>query len=102
MARTVVIELLEQKIVKAQSDVVKTKQLYETSISKLGELMDKRDALKRDALVMAMVEDADGAAEMKGMGMKEMEMRRMKRLEMKELEMTATEMKVISITFISM
>ena len=32
MVRTVGIELLEQKIEKAQSDVVKTKQLYEAAV----------------------------------------------------------------------
>ena len=32
MARTAGIELLEQKTEKAQSDVVKTKQLYEAAV----------------------------------------------------------------------
>jgi flagellar biosynthesis chaperone FliJ len=55
MARTAGIELFEQKIEKAQSDVVKTKQLYEAAVSKLGDLMDKRDALKRDVLVTTIM-----------------------------------------------
>lgn len=51
MARMTSIELLEQKIEKAQLNVVKTKQKYDAAVSKLGDLMDKRDALKRDELV---------------------------------------------------
>jgi energy-converting hydrogenase A subunit M len=51
MAKTAVIELLEQKIEKAQMDVVKTKQKYDATVAKLGDLMDKKDALKRDELV---------------------------------------------------
>jgi energy-converting hydrogenase A subunit M len=51
MARTAGIELLEQKIEKAQMDVVKTKQKYDATVAKLGDLMDKKDALKRDELV---------------------------------------------------
>lgn len=51
MAKTAVIDLLEQKIEKAQMDVVKTKQKYDATVAKLGDLMDKRNALKRDELV---------------------------------------------------
>ena len=55
MARTAGIESLEQKIEKAQVDVVKTKQKYDAAVSKLGDLMDKRDALKRDELVTTIM-----------------------------------------------
>jgi len=43
MARTAGIESFEQKIEKAQMDVVKTKQKYDAAVAKLGDLMDKRD-----------------------------------------------------------
>ena len=39
------------RIEKAQMDAVKTKQLDEVAVSKLEDLMDKRDALKRDVVV---------------------------------------------------
>ena len=55
MARTAGIESFEQKIEKAQVDVVKTKQKYDAAVSKLGDLMDKRDALKRDELVTTIM-----------------------------------------------
>lgn len=55
MARTTGIESLEQKIEKAQMDVVKTKQKYEAAVAKLGDLMDKRDALKREELVSTIM-----------------------------------------------
>jgi len=55
MARTAGIESFEQKIEKAQVDVVKTKQKYEAAVSKLGDLLDKRDALKRDELVTTII-----------------------------------------------
>ncbi len=51
MAKMIGMEVLESKIEKAQIDVVKTKQKYDVAITKLGDLMDKRDALKRDKLV---------------------------------------------------
>ena len=55
MARTAGIESFEQKIEKAQMDVVKTKQKYDAAVTKLGDLMDKRDALKRDELVATIM-----------------------------------------------
>lgn len=55
MARTTGIESLEQKIEKAQMDVVKTKQKYEAEVAKLGDLMDKRDAPKREELVSTIM-----------------------------------------------
>ncbi|PKM70745.1 MAG: hypothetical protein CVU93_00500 [Firmicutes bacterium HGW-Firmicutes-18] len=55
MARTVGLETLEQKIEKAQSDVVKAKKKYDLTVSTLKDLMDKRDALKRDELIIAIM-----------------------------------------------
>jgi hypothetical protein len=56
MARTVGLETLEQKIEKAQSDVVKAKKKYDLTVSTLKDLMDKRDALKRDELIIAILQ----------------------------------------------
>ncbi|MDP2844343.1 MAG: hypothetical protein Q8O06_12005 [Acetobacterium sp.] len=58
MARTAGIESFEQKIEKAQMDVVKTKQKYDAAVDKLGDLMDKRDALKRDELVASIMKSS--------------------------------------------
>ncbi|WP_296561179.1 hypothetical protein [uncultured Acetobacterium sp.] len=58
MARTAGIESFEQKIEKAQMDVVKTKQKYDAAVAKLGDLMDKRDALKRDELVASIMKSS--------------------------------------------
>jgi hypothetical protein len=55
MARTVGLETLEQKIEKAQSDVVKAKKKYDLMVSTLKDLMDKRDAIKRDELIIAIM-----------------------------------------------
>lgn len=55
MARTVGLETMDQKIEKAQSDVIKTKKKYDLAVSTLKDLMDKRDALKRDELINAIM-----------------------------------------------
>ena len=55
MARTVGMDALEQKIDKAQSDVVKAKAKYDAALATLKDLMDKRDALKRDELIAAIM-----------------------------------------------
>ncbi|KUK71607.1 MAG: Uncharacterized protein XD91_1809 [Clostridiales bacterium 38_11] len=55
MARTAQLETLDQKIEKAQSDVVKAKKKYDLVVSTLKDLMDKRDALKRDELINAIM-----------------------------------------------
>ena len=55
MARTVGLETLDQKIEKTQSDVIKAKKKYDLSVSTLKDLIDKRDALKRDELIHAIV-----------------------------------------------
>lgn len=55
MARTLSLEALERKIERAQEQVSKTKKQYDAAISVLSDLLDKRDALKRDELVKAIV-----------------------------------------------
>ena len=55
MARTVGMDALEQKIEKAQLDVVKAKAKYDAALATLKDLMDKRDALKRDELIAAIM-----------------------------------------------
>ena len=55
MPRIVGLETLDHKIEKAQSDVVKAKKKYDLSLSVLKDLMDKRDALKRDELINAIM-----------------------------------------------
>lgn len=53
MARTraTSMEALEQKIEKAQENVVKTKERYDKAVTTLEDLLNKRDALRRDELV---------------------------------------------------
>lgn len=53
MARTraTAMEALEQKIEKAQADVVKSKERCEKAVATLEDLLNKRDALRRDELV---------------------------------------------------
>ena len=51
MARTVSMEALERKIEKAQAQVSKPKKQYDAAISVLSDLLDKRDALRKDELI---------------------------------------------------
>lgn len=53
MARGTSIEILEQKIEKAQNDVVRTKQKYDTATAALKELLDKRESLRSEELLKA-------------------------------------------------
>jgi hypothetical protein len=55
MARATGMESLDQKIKKAQTDVVKTKQRYDAAVARLSDLMDKRDAIKRDELTKTIM-----------------------------------------------
>ena len=48
MARMTSMAALEQKITKAQEQVSKTKKAYDAAIAELSDLLDKRDALRRD------------------------------------------------------
>jgi hypothetical protein len=55
MARISGIESLENKIEIAKEDVVRAKGRYDTAVKKLSDLMDKRDAIRRDQLVTAIM-----------------------------------------------
>ena len=58
MARGTVIESFELKIDKAKMDMVKTEEKYDKAVSKLSDLMDKADAIKRDELVKTMMKSS--------------------------------------------
>ena len=45
---------LDWKIEVAQEKVVKTKEKYEAAVTELKQLMDKRDALKKEELIAAI------------------------------------------------
>ena len=55
MARMTSMEALDKKIEKAQELVSRRKKLYDESIAALSDLLDKRDALRRDELVKAIM-----------------------------------------------
>ena len=55
MARATSMEVLEQKIEKAQALVSRKKKEYDAAISALSDLLDKRDAIRRDELVKAIL-----------------------------------------------
>ena len=55
MARMTSMEALDAKIEKAQAQVGKTKKQYDAAVAALSDLLDKRDALRRDELVKAIM-----------------------------------------------
>lgn len=55
MARMTSMEALEQKIEKAQAQVSRKKKEYDAALSTLSDLLDKRDAIRRDELVKAIL-----------------------------------------------
>jgi hypothetical protein len=55
MARVTALQAVELKIVKAQEQVSKTKKAYDTAIVNLSNLLDERDAIRRDELVKAIM-----------------------------------------------
>ena len=55
MARMTSMDALEAKIEKAQEQVSRAKKQYDAALSKLSDLLDKRDALRRDELVKAIM-----------------------------------------------
>ena len=55
MARVTALQAVDMKIEKAQEQVSKTKKAYETAIANLSELLDQRDAIRRDELVKAIM-----------------------------------------------
>ena len=48
-------QAVELKIDKAQEQVSKTKKAYDTAIANLSNLLDERDAIRRDELVNAIM-----------------------------------------------
>jgi outer membrane protein TolC len=48
-------EALDAKIEKAQAQVSKTKKQYDAAVAALSDLLDNRDALRRDELVKAII-----------------------------------------------
>ena len=55
MARMTSMDALEKKIEKAQEQVSRTKKQYDAAVAKLSDLLDKRDALRRDELVKSIM-----------------------------------------------
>ena len=55
MARMSSMDALESEIVKAQAQVSKTKKQYDAAVAVLSDLLDKRDALRRDELIKAIM-----------------------------------------------
>ena len=55
MAWVTALQAVELKIVKAQEQVSKTKKTYDTAIANLSNLLDERDAIRRDELVKAIM-----------------------------------------------
>ena len=58
MARMTSMEALEQKIEKVQALVSRKKKEYDTAISNLSDLLDKRDAIRRDELMKAILKSS--------------------------------------------
>ena len=54
MARIANLEILEQKIEKAQDDVVKTKKKYDDATAVLKRLLDKREMLRTEEVMTAI------------------------------------------------
>ena len=55
MERVTALQAVELKIEKAQEQVSKTKKAYDTAIANLSNLLDERDAIRRDELVKAIM-----------------------------------------------
>lgn len=55
MARVTAMQAVEAKIEKAQEAVSKKKKEYDEVIAVLSDLLDKRDTLRRDELVKAIM-----------------------------------------------
>ena len=55
MARMTSMEALDAKIEKAQAQVSKAKKQYDAAVAALSDLLDKRDVLRRDELVKAIM-----------------------------------------------
>lgn len=55
MARQIGMDSLNKKIEKAEQNVSRTHAAYEEATAELKELLDKRDALKKDMVVKAIM-----------------------------------------------
>ena len=55
MARVTAMQAVQAKIEKAQEAVSKKKKEYDEAIAVLSDLLEKRDALRRDELVKAIM-----------------------------------------------
>ncbi len=55
MARMTSVDTLEKIIGQAQAQDCKTKKQYDAAVAALSDLLDKRDALRRDELVKAIM-----------------------------------------------
>ena len=55
MARSINMEALEQKISKAEQEVVKAKNNYDTATASLKKMLDKRDAIRSKELMKAEI-----------------------------------------------
>ncbi len=55
MARTTSMEALEKRISKAQELVSRRKKQYDAAVAELSDLLDKRDAIRREELVSAIM-----------------------------------------------
>ena len=55
MARQISMETLNAKIEKAEQNVIRTKKAYESATEELKKLLDKRDAIKRDEIMNAII-----------------------------------------------
>ena len=60
MARTrkTSIEALEEKIEKAEKDVITAKKKYDEATANLKQLLDKRDALRKEELIAAVTKSS--------------------------------------------
>lgn len=54
MARKIGKDVLEERIEKAQEDVVKAKKKYDASTATLKQLLDKRQALRAEEVMVAI------------------------------------------------
>lgn len=54
MARKINIDVLDERIEKAQEDVVKAKKKYDTSTATLKQLLDKRQAMQTEEVIAAI------------------------------------------------
>ena len=56
MARTINMDSLNQKIEKAEQEVVRTKKAYDAATAELKKLLDKRDAVRSQELLKAVAD----------------------------------------------